>query len=53
MVISRSSIPQQIMKPGVKKKKKSLYSKAKDQIKKLDITKKMPESLKKILFVKN
>jgi hypothetical protein len=47
MVISRSSIPQQIMKPGVKKKKKSLYSKAKDKIKKLDITKKMPESLKK------
>jgi len=47
MVISRSSIPQQISKPGVKKKKKSLYSKAKDQIKKLDITKKMPDSLKK------
>ena len=47
MVISRSSIPQQISKPGVKKKKKGLYSKAKDQIKKLDITKKMPESLKK------
>ena len=47
MVISRSSIPQQISKPGVKKKKKSLYSKAKDKIKKLDITKKMPESLKK------
>ena len=35
MVISRSSIPQQIMKPGVKKKKKSLYRQAKDQIKKL------------------
>ena len=47
MVISRSSMPQQISKPGVKKKKKSLYSKAKDKIKKLDITKKMPESLKK------
>jgi hypothetical protein len=47
MVISRSSMPQQISKPGVKKKKKGLYSKAKDQIKKLDITKKMPESLKK------
>tara|TARA_B100000035_G_scaffold310284_1_gene317834 strand:- start:1541 stop:2005 length:465 start_codon:yes stop_codon:yes gene_type:complete len=47
MVTSRSSIPQQISKPGVKKKKKSLYSKAKDKIKKLDITKKMPESLKK------
>jgi hypothetical protein len=52
MVISRSSIPQQIMKPGVKKKKKSLYSKAKDKIKKLDITKKMPESLKKNPFRK-
>jgi hypothetical protein len=40
------------MKPGVKKKKKSLYSKAKDKIKKLDITKKMPESLKKNPFRK-
>ena len=56
MVISRSSIPQQIMKPGVKKKKKfkkggstkkGIISKAKDVLKTLDTTKVMPEKLKK------
>ena len=56
MVISRSSIPQQIMKPGVKKKKKlkqggstkkGIISNAKDVLKTLDTTRVMPEKLKK------
>ena len=53
MAISRSSIPQQIMKPGVKKMKQGgngktgIISKAKDVLKTLDTTKVMPEKLKK------